>query len=1531
MKRFKRLFTALTVLTVVSAGLFAVKSDRIPFGKSAAKAPQEQADSRKGKSELPAALRMVPSLHAGDVKRSARPAVRAYSQKPEPINRQITSAESGKIYGGAIYADDWTTTSQPVGIYAFEKNDGSTVAPVKIGDDYVVTGGGFFANGKYYFVSYMSFMGFVLADLYTVDFETWEIERDMPVDIGAVAQDMAYDPTTGNVYGCFMNDDGDAWIFGILDIESGKRTKLCDLDIIILSVGVNSKGEVYGVGLDGNFYRFDKLTGARTKIGSTGRTPVYSASGCFDLQTDTFYWECIEADSKAKLYTIDLKTGAATYVTSLANNMEMTGMFIPVPDAQDDAPAKISDLTLSFAEGARSGQIIFTMPDKTFNSDKTLTGEFNWHVTVNESQKFEGKARAGAQVKVDYSAASAGNIRVAAYTSNDAGNSPVASATAWLGNDAPAMVKNIRVERGDNAGDFTVSWDAPDGTAHGGYVDPARVRYDVVRMPENVKVASAISATSTSESFDESADFVLHTYVVTPIFEDERGESAESRQFGTGSLSLPFFTPFGDESDFAYFSVEDSNGDGVTWEYDPISEAARIKYSFALSDDGYTTPDMDDWLFSPALRLQAGHMIKVSVDSRVYSGAYGSSYTERFEVKLGKSPVSSQMESQVIPVTNVTNSDLKTYTGYTSVPEDGIYYLGVHGCSPKDQLYLYIDNYTVEVGPVLGTPGDITELKATAGANGALQATLSFKAPTKTVDGAELTNIDKIEIRRNGALIHTIENPAPGAALTYTDMEAGQGDNSYTLMAYNSKGKGYEASVSVYVGYDRPGLPLNVKATEQNGNVVLTWQAPFEGESGGYHDPNALTYTILRANDEKELAVGIKGLTYTDVNPPLNGLNHEFFTYYVYAQSPAGYGYGVASNSVCIGKPFEIPFAESFAAGRQSCGPWDVYLPEESYGWWQIVAQGQYPTAFPQDNDGGMVTFIPEEEGDSGKLISGKISMKNVDYPTLDFWYYCYPGTSDKVNVYVNPDNKGEKLMEGVSIGSGQREGWIKKSIDLSAYANAENIQIIFNAISGDAYNNIHLDNISVRETYDNNLAATALSVPSRMMATEKSTVTATISNLGLNSITDYTVELYRDGKLEQTKTPGRLTSGSILNVDFEVVPTAVWGSKAILQAKVVCAIDENADDDASKEVEAVITDLNFPAVDDLNASRDGNDVNLEWNEPNFVSGQAQTVVEDVEGIKAFSIANLGDWSVIDGDGKFTYGINDGGSGSMLMYDNAGQPMAFMAFNPTKAGVPVEYSDGTPTDWAPHSGDQYFASFAVDGKNDDWLISPMLPGIEQQISFWVRSVTGEYGFEKYEVYYSTTGIDRDDFKIIGDTRTAPVAWVEEKVTLPEGTRYFAIRCVSEDCYVFMLDDIKFQTANTYMGELSMMGYNVYRDLELLTKSPIMEQTYTDAGVGAGAHVYNVTVVYDLGESRLSNTAAVEEAGVASVNPDGVTVEAGVGFLRVTAPEGMEVYIFTAGGLQTTSFISSGSRMVNLPSGVYLITVKGAGTVKAVVR
>jgi hypothetical protein len=76
-------------------------------------------------------------------------------------------------------------------------------------------------------------------------------------------------------------------------------------------------------------------------------------------------------------------------------------------------------------------------------------------------------------------------------------------------------------------------------------------------------------------------------------------------------------------------------------------------------------------------------------------------------------------------------------------------------------------------------------------------AIISFTVPAVSESGAALTSIAKIEIKRNGTVIKTYNNPQPGEQITYEDTVSDYGSYEYTIVGENDniKGKSYSQTV----------------------------------------------------------------------------------------------------------------------------------------------------------------------------------------------------------------------------------------------------------------------------------------------------------------------------------------------------------------------------------------------------------------------------------------------------------------------------------------------------------------------------------------------------------------------------------------------------------------------------------------------------------------------------------------------------------------------------------------------------------------
>jgi PKD repeat protein len=185
----------------------------------------------------------------------------------------------------------------------------------------------------------------------------------------------------------------------------------------------------------------------------------------------------------------------------------------------------------------------------------------------------------------------------------------------------------------------------------------------------------------------------------------------------------------------------------------------------------------------------------------------------------------------------------------------------------------------------------------------------------------------------------------------------------------------------------------------------------------------------------------------------------------------------------------------------------------------------------------------------------------------------------------------------------------------------------------------------------------------------------------------------------------------------------------------------------------------------------------------------ASTFAMDFESVADFSLT-FSPWTVRDVDGDSTYGIQG------HVFPHNGSPMAFIAFNPALA-TPSMAAD---TAIQPHGGNRFGACFAsLSVQNNDWFISPKIQlGTDGLFTFWERSYTDQYGPEKFNVLVSTTDNQPGSFTCISGSvpLTAPLQWTREMFSLSAYNNqqvYVAIQCVSNNAFIFMIDDLEVRT------------------------------------------------------------------------------------------------------------------------------------------
>ncbi|QYJ67709.1 T9SS-dependent choice-of-anchor J family protein [Flavobacterium litorale] len=237
-----------------------------------------------------------------------------------------------------------------------------------------------------------------------------------------------------------------------------------------------------------------------------------------------------------------------------------------------------------------------------------------------------------------------------------------------------------------------------------------------------------------------------------------------------------------------------------------------------------------------------------------------------------------------------------------------------------------------------------------------------------------------------------------------------------------------------------------------------------------------------------------------------------------------------------------------------------------------------------------------------------------------------------------------------------------------------------------------------------------------------------------------------------------------------------------------------------------------------------------------FTANAQVTLFEDsFESYDDFIIENIGDYSLIDGDMAVSYGVQD------VEFTNATYVGSFIVFNPSQTTPAL--TDG----WEPHTGNKMAVCFNAlpdtnpSGPNDDWLISPQitLSSAGNMLSMWAKSVTDDFGLERFSVAISTTGTAVEDFTVIseGTFLEAPVEWTEYTYDLDVYANqqvYIAVHCTSNDAFALFVDDITVTADVASIEDNLLSQFTVYpnpaTDVITITNAastPIDSATITD--------------------------------------------------------------------------------------------------------
>ena len=1266
-----------------------------------------------------------------------------------------------------------------------------------------------------------------------------------------VSEAQATDPLTGLSWGRFAgNLAGDRWEIACVDYRTMERRAVGQARRTYLCMGMTTSQELYGVGKDGWLYRISTVDGTDTPVGELGISNYiddaglsYHITGAVNPDDNHFYMTFADLDLNCSVLDVDLSTGRATTVTTFNEPTLALVTFFPEHNAEDGTPAGVSDATADFDTATLTGHVTFKLPTLTYDGE-VLLGGLDYEVKADGRVMASGSGSPGQLITTtDFTFQTEGLHGIEIVASNYNGPGVHTFLTVYVGVDCPSAPAGVSAKLSEATGTVNVSWQVPQGI-NGGKV--GQMTYTVTRYPDNEVIATGLNTTAFTDQLDIRRDVQGFTYGVKAVNSLYTGDEGLSNKVVYGApLDVPYKADF---NEAALFTTIDVKGDGKSFSTSKSSSAVLMGqyHGSGIVNAG----EMDDWLLTPTINLTAGKTYRFSIPQYLHPAM-------KLNIAYGSEATAAAMTGPI-----VTDMTLKNVTDWDQLTVDfqveatGAYHIGLHAVnSERTSRGLYIRNtFTLEEVTGDNVPNAPTQLTATGGSQGAKTVHITCVAPTKTVKGDDITAPLTIRVFYRNRIVATEENVAPGqtAAIDYANEYMADGFNDFSVTATNAEGNSAAATTRTYVGVDVPVMSGAVTVTDDIEAQIISWQPVASlGANGFYVNPDDVEYIIYDvvsrgAGDDDAVSYDeiarVKGVTtfrYDDIT----NQGTQYATYKgVRAVNRCGQSSVVRSSALIKGAPYNLPFNETLEGGQTNGKLW--WTEDQGTTTSPAIGDDSY------DSNSGCFTWTAGANDERVSLVTGKISLRGAtNRPVVSYAYFGEVGDRTTIAVYaVTPDGASHLVGERIQMerlkGDDQ---WRTAMADLSEFKAEEYVMIKFVLTAGRRNETVKLDAISIYNILQYNLSL-ALTAPAKLKAGTEGQVSIAVRNTGDNPVNSFTVRLAVDDEEVFAET----VSETLESQELHVVTTTYHPSSdseaatVYLLAEVTTDIDLDEDDDW---METEVDILEATAAQPLNVQLTGQ--TLTWQSPGET---AESITETFDDFTTYDNAGisetqrmgyLNDWLVIDGDREESQNFTVSYPGRKLF-----APQSWMVWNATTRSSETPSSTYTQ---------QYLVSLNPGLETaDDWLISPLLSGNAQTVTFRLNSL-GDPDLEPMpgiiEILYSTAPVLSGSAAAIIATFqslkivNATFSWQTVSVDLPAGARHFAIRNVSTDGMGVAVALVSYE-----QGRPAPVSFNVYGDAALLANVPATgELTYATSGT---ASVYAVSAVYANGEE--SKTVAAND-------------------------------------------------------------------------
>lgn len=1415
-----------------------------------------------------------------------------------------------RIYGWMLFVDipgfsDW-------GIASFDADDPQNDWTIVQSHQYSPAAAAV-ADGKMY--AYMTSISLsITPKTFSVfDCSNWKetVLAQLPEDQRYVLSDMTYDYTTETMYG--MSNKTQYSDLVVVNLRTGDLTTAFSLDSVFATLACDIYGQLYGITAGGYLCSIEKQTGKVTPIGYTGDRPAFLQSMDIDLTDGTCYWAVCSARldenmlSPGYLAKVDLNTGKLDSIAPLAADAEVNGLWAPLPFDGGAAPAKVSDFSLSMSrEGGTRTTLKFKAPTASFNGG-----------SVGALQKIEiyrnyrllhtiTSVEAGKEYTyVDQEGLSSMDMaayRVVAVSDKGIGLSAIKS--IFVGEDAPGQAVGAKLSV-DNGTEAVLEWKRPQAGLNGGWYNPDSVRYRIVRMPDNVVVASSHKDTVFRETLEE---YNYYWYRILPFTHKGTGLWSESPGACVGTtVSLPFYCTFNTISE------------GKIWEFidNTFPFVDRVCWTHVLSgNEGYlhygnSTFDANDYALSAPFVLESSRYYRLRFDFRASTG---SSKPESMDVFLRNAETGK--DTLLADYPSFVHGDSLVRLSVPPMP-DGQYRIVFHAKSAANANGIDVDNvkFDEEIdAPVAGNVSDKADDSPLAGVLVKVERISDtwFESFTDTTSDGKFRYFDSLYTASDGSF-----------DLGYLD--EGTYSLYFELFEYEILRQEVTVEARKPVALDIkleriPLLRLSGKVTDEYGSGIegvhvnlqgySTFQATTSADGiyaieGIYKvaQPYSIAFfknryvtridTVSMQEDRgKDALLRFYDAQVSDVVAGLSEGKMKVDWKKADEMEELHYDNGIVANSLGFAfdtmqgityenaafgsiyyQPMELRSVKFWMCSNTAAGPVThekvniiIFAVDHEYGFGDLLLyQKDVPCKDDQWNEFVLPRPIDIVDGvlvlvnyPYGAIGIGMDSGKDPEYPFVEQRSALTMDWTSR-NFYPLEDrNVRQNIMVraiGVPFGDAQTpEG--KSASDLDVYKIARLSQgQEENPASWTVIEEGHTSESYIDQAWSGlDMGGYRYAVYNRYGSRYTDPVLSNV--VGKDMITKVTI------KATTNTDPGDIEGAeiSLVNTVYpeyaysavfsstgQLVFDSVWkGNYSVRIAKdlfetVTDTVDFNKGNEYTKEYR-IEEMIVTPYNLVIDDLPDYTQKRFRWNVDKSIN-------EDVEGIRDFTVNPSGNygWTYLDADGAATTNIALGQD--PVYWDNVFEPHAFICMNIDATEPPLSSVRSLV-----HSGSKALMDICNEDDppvaKNDWIFSPELSFESEFVfSFWASSTARDY-IENIRIGYSTTTTDTLAFTFVTDVIDVPAVWTKYTYRFPAEAKYVTIHVSSASGFLFILDDI-YIGPDPEIGQVDesrATGYEVYLDGQMVGTTE--ELSYGFSGLADGEHKAGVVAVYQTGKSPM---------------------------------------------------------------------------------